>query len=261
MRLNVRLKPIPRGNDKNFSLIELSFVVSYLAGMTIAEKIISFNRSLSFKGKLPKNIRLLNPFADNPRIMPITEQFYHKFYNDSNPRRMILGINPGRHGAGVTGIPFSDTKRLGEFCGINITEFKSHEPSSVFVYDVINAYGGARKFYRKFYINSICPLGFTLVGSNGREKNYNYYDSKELYEAVRPFIVKSIKQQLAFGFSSDVCYIMGTGTNYKYMNIINEKEKFFDKIVPLEHPRFVVQYRLKKKDIYIKKYLDSLNQK
>jgi hypothetical protein len=246
-----------------FSLIELLFTVRYLAYImkTIAEQIISFNSTLSFRGKLPKGIRLLNPFADNPAIMDITGQFYRKFYNDSKPRRMILGINPGRHGAGVTGIPFSDTKRLAEFCGINITEFRSHEPSSVFVYDVVNAYGGPKKFYQKFYINSICPLGFTLIGDKGREKNYNYYDSKELYEAVRPFIVKSIKQQLGFGFISDVCYIMGTGTNYKYMCMLNDKEKFFERVVPLEHPRFIVQYRLKKKDIYIKKYLDSLKEK
>ena len=231
---------------------------------TIAEGIISFNRSLSFKGKLPDGIRLLNPFKNNPDIMDITEKFYSKYYNDTKPRRMILGINPGRHGAGVTGIPFSDTKRLKEFCGINITQFSSHELSSVFIYDMIMAYGGVKKFYNKFYINSICPLGFTSISTGGtaaREKNYNYYDSKELFNSMYSFIVKSVNAQLRLGFSRDICYCMGMGTNYKYFNLINDKEKFFERIIPLEHPRFIMQYRLKKKDEYIKKYLAALKGK
>lgn len=242
---------------------------------TIADSIVSFNKTLSFKGELPPGITLLNPFKNNPRIMQITELFYGKYYSDNNPRRMILGINPGRHGAGVTGIPFSDTKRLKEFCGINITEFSSHELSSVFIYDMIMAYGGVKKFYKKFYINSICPLGFTSKSTNGakstngpasgvtggREKNYNYYDSPALYKAMYPFIVKSIRRQLAFGFSNEVCYCMGMGTNYKFLKAINEKENLFKTIIPLEHPRFIMQYRLKKKDEYIKKYMDALKGK
>lgn len=236
---------------------------------TIADSIVSFNKTLSFTGKLPNGITLLNPFKNNPRIMQITQQFYGKYYNDNNPRRMILGINPGRHGAGVTGIPFSDTKRLKEFCGISITEFSSHELSSVFIYDMIMAYGGVKKFYKKFYINSICPLGFTSKSSNGaatgsssgREKNYNYYDSPALFKAMYPFIVKSIRRQIAFGFSDDVCYCMGMGTNYKFLKAINEKEKLFKTIIPLEHPRFIMQYRLKKKDEYIKKYLDAFSKR
>lgn len=235
--------------------------------MTIADHIISFNKNLSFKGKLPDGITLLNPFRDNPKIMDITREFYKKYYDDNSPRRMILGINPGRNGAGVTGIPFSDTKRLAEFCDIHINEFRSHETSSVFVYDVINAYGSVKRFYDKFYINSICPLGFTQPGKprpNGRtskEINYNYYDNAELTAAVTPFIVKCVNEQLAMGMADDICYIMGTGKNYKFMAELNEKHKFFGRVVPLEHPRFVMQYRLKKKDEYVKKYLDALRMK
>jgi hypothetical protein len=234
---------------------------------TFADKIISFNKSLVFTGRLPKGISLLNPFKDNPAIMPTCGQFYKKYYNDNKPRRMILGINPGRHGAGITGIPFTDTKRLAEFCGINITGFSSHEPSSVFVYDVINSFSPksapalrARRFYKRFYINSICPLGFTAAGNSGRQVNYNYYDSPELFKAVYGFIVSSIKRQLGFGIKRDVCFCMGNNANYKHLMLINEREKFFGKIVPLEHPRFIVQYRLKKKQEYIDKYLKALRE-
>ena len=39
---------------------------------------------------------------------------------------------------------------------------------------------------------------------------------------------------------------------------INEKYKFFKNIIPLEHPRFIMQYNSKNKDMYLKKYIDVL---
>jgi hypothetical protein len=89
-----------------------------------------------------------------------------------------LGINPGRFGAGVTGIPFTDTKRLEEKCWLTIEGLTTYEPSSVFVYDVIEAYGGVEKFYSDYYISSVCPLGFVKFNEKGKEINYNYYDSR-----------------------------------------------------------------------------------
>ncbi len=96
---------------------------------------------------------------------------------------MILGINPGRFGGGVTGIPFTDPKRVIEKCGLAYSGEMKHEPSSVFVYEMIDAFGGAIKFYEQFYIHSVCPLGFTNINNKGKAINYNYYDSKELTKA------------------------------------------------------------------------------
>jgi len=129
---------------------------------TFADKIIEFNHSLDFTGELPTGINLMNPFKGNSDILSVSSSFYKKFYNDNSPRHLILGINPGRFGAGVTGIPFTDTKRLTNECGIKYSGKETHEPSSVFVYEVIEAYGGINKFYNDFYINSISPLGFTI---------------------------------------------------------------------------------------------------
>ena len=84
--------------------------------------------------------------------------------------------------AGATGIPFTDTKRLSEVCGIESSSFQTHEPSSVFVYDVIKEFGGSEKFYDKFYINSICPLGFIEQNQKGNWVNCNYYDYNELFQ-------------------------------------------------------------------------------
>ena len=38
---------------------------------------------------------------------------------------------------------------------------------------------------------------------------------------------------------------------------IKEKYCFFDKIIPLEHPRFIMQYNSKNKEYYLNKYLDA----
>jgi hypothetical protein len=227
---------------------------------TVAERIIEFNRSLSFKGTLPPHIRIMNPFQEDEQAASVSEAFYGKYYNDNNPRRLILGINPGRFGAGATGVPFTDPKRLIEKVGIEYHGKLLHEPSSVFVYEMMDAFGGAQTFYRNFYINSVCPLGFTIVDKNGKEKNYNYYDSKDLLAAVKEFAVWNIKKQIAISGTGDICYCMGTGTNLKILQQLNQKHHFFNTIVPLEHPRFIVQYRHKQKEHYIREYVRKLNE-
>jgi len=227
---------------------------------TFADKVIKFNKCLDFQGMLPKGIKIMNPFKGNEKIISISSSFYKKYYNDNNPRHLILGINPGRFGAGVTGVPFTDTKRLRDKCGLKYSGKETHEPSSVFVYEVIESYGGIEKFYNAFYINSVCPLGFTISNAKGRQKNYNYYDSKELTAAVSDFIVNSIKKQIGFGIETDICYCFGTGKNEKFLRLINEENAFFKKIIALEHPRYVMQYKSKFKNQYIDKYIKAFSQ-
>lgn len=226
---------------------------------TFAQRIIEFNRSLYFSGVLPAGIRIMNPFRDDKQILEISSAFYRKFYNDQQTRHMILGINPGRFGAGVTGIPFTDTKRLVTECGISYTGRQTHEPSSVFVYDAIRAFGGTIDFYKRFYIGAVCPLGFVKSDQNGNEKNYNYYDDRELTEVVSPFILENIKKQLEFGINRDICFCFGTGKNEKYLRRLNDEFGFFSKIIALEHPRFVMQYKAREKQLYIDKYIEAFN--
>ena len=227
---------------------------------TFAERVIQFNKTLHFTGTLPPGVNILNPFREDETIIPVSSTFYHKYYSDQNPRHMILGINPGRFGGGVTGVPFTDPKRLKKECNLDYPGKETHEPSSVFVYEVINAFGGPEAFYQYFYINSVCPLGFTATGQNNKEINYNYYDSKALTAAVYDFIVQSIQQQIDFGIKTDICFCFGTGKNEKFLRALNAEQKFFGQIVALEHPRFVMQYKARSKQVYIDKYLAAFNQ-
>jgi hypothetical protein len=226
---------------------------------TFAEKVIAFNKSLSFTGELPAGIRIMNPFKEDKKVNAVAASFYRKYYNDYNTRQIILGINPGRFGGGITGIPFTDPKRLIEKCGIPFHGELKHEPSSAFIYEMIDAYGTAEDFYSRIYINSICPLGFTSINSKGKEVNYNYYDSKELTSAVYDFMATSIKKQIFFGIDTDTAFCFGTGKNEKFLRGLNEENKFFKNIIALEHPRFIMQYKSATKKFYIDKYVRALS--
>jgi hypothetical protein len=223
--------------------------------MTVADKIIDFNRSLAISNSLPERIRAMNPFQGDAGTTRVMYQFYKKYYDDNRQRRLILGINPGRFGAGITGIPFTDTKRLKNKCGIEMKGKETHEPSSVFIYKVIDRYGGTAKFYNDFLFGAVSPLGFVKEGKNGRELNYNYYDDKELLSAVSDFILDSLKKQASFNIKRDFCICLGNNKNFKFLRKINEELHLFDEIVPLEHPRYIVQYKSKEMEKYVEKYI------
>lgn len=221
--------------------------------MSTSDKILSFLKGLELNINLPAEIEIMNPFKDKTTFA-LCNNFYNKYYNDNNTRHLILGINPGRYGGGITGIPFTDPIRLQGVCGIENDFQKKQELSSVFVYEVINSFGGAEKFYSGFYISSISPLGF--IKNN---KNLNYYDERQLENNLKDFIIDCIKKQLKFGIAADIVYCFGEGKNFSYLTRLNNEMKFFGEIIPLPHPRFIMQYKLKKKKEYIDRYLRELS--
>lgn len=227
---------------------------------TFADKIIEYNNQLEYTGSLPEGISIMNPYKENKVALAASTEFYRKYYNDNHPRHLILGINPGRFGSGTTGVSFTDPKRLISRCGIAFPGPMTHEPSSEFIYDMIDAFGGVEVFYSRFYIHSVCPLGFTIRGINGRETNYNYYDTKELQRAVYPFIIENIQKQINIGFDTDTCFCFGTGRNEAFLRKLNAEHKFFKRIIALEHPRYIMQYKSKTKQDYINKYLDAFRE-
>jgi Domain of unknown function (DUF4918) len=204
---------------------------------------------------LPKDIDLLYPHPDR-QVVKVVKAFFEKFYSDNKPRRLMMGINPGRFGAGITGVNFTAPRQLRENCGIDHPWGNSSELSAEFVYEMITAYGGPAKFYAGYFIGAVSPLGYMKDG-----KNINYYDDKKLLQAVKPFIVDTIRQQLRMGFITDVCFCIGGEKNHKFLSALNEQHGFFQKIVPLAHPRFIMQYRRKKKQEYINEWLSALQQR
>lgn len=226
---------------------------------TFAERAITFNNSLQFEGILPQGVGVMNPFEENPEAVKASEQFYRRYYNDNNNRHILIGINPGRFGAGQTGVPFTDPIRLRDECRIPYEGGTSRESSSVFIYEMISAFGGVEKFYSNFFISALSPLGFTKLTAKGNSVNHNYYDSKELLELSTPFMIESLEKQLSLGIYTDKAICLGTGKNYQFLKKLNSTYGFFKEIIALEHPRFIIQYKSKFKDEYILKYVETLN--
>ena len=224
--------------------------------LRFADRVIYFNRELVFKGNLPDNFQVINPFIDNPETMVVMSRFYHKYYNDNKQRRLILGINPSRKGAGVTGVPFTDTKRLATVCGIEMKSAHTHEVSSVFVYDMIEAYGGPERFYSDFYINSPFPLAIIRETKDGSWLNANYYDDSLLFEMVKEFMIESLKKHIDLGLDCSEVFVLGK-KNAVFIEKLNREEKMFDKLTVLEHPRYIQQYKSKERDLYIDKYINA----
>lgn len=218
---------------------------------TFAEKAANYFLNLRSPANLPAGIRILNPFA-KAEVKTSVREFYFRFYNDYHKRIYILGINPGRFGGGLTGISFTDPVALKKHCGIDNPFGNREELSSKFVYQVINRFGGVNKFFSHFFLSAIYPLALIKDG-----KNYNYYDDKKLFSFLRPHLITSLKEQFKFGADRKAVICLGK-KNARYLQILNDELNLFDKIITLDHPRFIMQYRKKKIEDYIAKYLDVL---
>ena len=227
------------------------------AALTIGQRIIAFNKSLQYTGKLPEGFAVLNPYLDNPETLQVMTSFYDKYYNDEVPRKFIIGINPSRNGAGVTGVPFTDTKHLENDCGIPMLSARTHEVSSVFVYDMIAQYGGVAAFYKDYYINSPFPLAIVRKNAQGNWLNANYYDDPELFALTREYMIETLKKHIALGLDTNEVYILGK-KNATFLEKLNKEASLFKKMVVLEHPRYIEQYKSKEKQLYIDKFITLL---
>lgn len=200
--------------------------------------------------RVPAGVAVMNPYED-PRARRYVRAFCDKFFSDDEPRVLVFGINPGRFGAGITGVTFTDPIALADYCGIANDLPRRRELSSVFIYDFIAKFGGVRKLTSRFFLTAVSPLGFTRDG-----KNLNYYDEPALARAVTPFIVRSIEQQLALGGRPDHAIVLGLGDNQRFLRALNEQHGFFGTIHALEHPRWIMQYKRTRLAFYLEKYCD-----
>jgi hypothetical protein len=218
-----------------------------------ADVILGTLSTLRIGKALPSGVQVLNPYREKI-VMEICESFYRKFYNDENARRVMIGINPGRFGGGVTGIPFTDPLKLSQQCGIPNNLGSRTELSADFIYHVISSFGGPSNFYSRYYVTAVSPLGFTMEG-----KNLNYYDLRELQEAITPFAVRSMNSILTANIDRSRAYCIGEGENFKFLSALNKQHQWFWEIIPLAHPRFVMQYRRKQLQRYIDEYVTKLS--
>ncbi|MGE5804358.1 MAG: uracil-DNA glycosylase family protein [Ignavibacteria bacterium] len=218
---------------------------------TFAEKAVRFYLNLNIRSNLPDDIQIINPY-EKEEVKRIVRIFFKKYFDDSNERTFIFGINPGRFGGGLTGICFTDPAALRDYCGIENDMGSKKELSSKFIYKVIEEYGGTERFYSKYYLTALFPLPVLL-----QEKNFNYYDNPSVLHILKPQLESSFINQIEFGAKKDNAFCLGH-KNYKFLNEINDKYNFFGNIKVLDHPRYIMQYKLKHLEKYVKEYLLDL---
>ncbi len=220
----------------------------------LAEAILDFYFSLQKPTDLPEGIEVIFPF-EHTETRRVMELFYRKYYSDDRCRTLLFGINPGRFGAGLTGVGFTDPILMEEKCGIANNLPKQSELSARFICEVVDAYGGPERFYGDFLFTTVLPYGLLKEG-----KNYNYYDDKETRSYFEPIIIESIQKQMAYPHVSRTIATIGQGENLDVLKKLNKRYHFFDHIEVLPHPRWVMQYRRKQKEAFVLQYVEKLTQ-
>lgn len=117
----------------------------------------------------------------------LVKEFYQSVYTKSSARLVLCGMNPGRFGAGKTGIPFLDFRSLSKI--MPTVNKQDSERSAGFVFDVIERYG-KESFFDDVYLTNISWFGFEKEG-----KNHNYYMlSAEIQEVLLANFVEEMNR-------------------------------------------------------------------
>lgn len=97
--------------------------------MNLATRISThFSNLAAHMPDLPAGVEWLNPLGENQESRAIFQIFLEKFYADEQPRQLIVGINPGRFGGGITNVAFTDPLHLEK--ELNIANTFPKKPNS-----------------------------------------------------------------------------------------------------------------------------------
>ena len=192
----------------------------------------------------------------------LVKSFYSTYYQDFSARVLILAINPGRLGAGKTGIPLTDPyhlRRVGVKPLGNVASASMREPTSTFFYKVVDAFGGCRVFYERFLVHFLFPFSLVKEKEGGKGLvNCNYYDvlNAGVYDKV---IASHVDRMLKWGtVTPSIVICLGKGKNFQILQRLNKRYCWFEKVLELPHPRFIMQYRYSQLNEFIEMYCKSL---
>jgi hypothetical protein len=208
--------------------------------------------SLTLDVTLPDGFSVLDPYRSDD-VRSVIHQFCATYYTGTHARLSVWGINPGRFGAGVTGLSFTDPYALTHQLGLQSTLTGRREPSAEFISSVIDAYGGPIVFYRDIFMSALSPLGFVKDG-----KNINFYDDARLKVDIVPFVLDSMRTMIKAGLRTDATVLLGSGALKTFFEKHIRPHIHFDTVVYLDHPRYVMQYRRREMERYVQEYVRTL---
>lgn len=201
---------------------------------------------------MPEGFTVMNPYGHDD-VRRVVTTFCERYYGGSHQRLAVWGINPGRFGAGLTGLSFTDPHALRVDLGIESSIVGRREPSAEFIYTMIAAYGGPASYYHDVYMSALSPLGFLRNGVN-----INFYDDAAFMREIVPFVVDCMRAQTSFGLRSDACVVLGTGKLKQFMERYVQPELQYQTVRYLEHPRFIMQYRRRFIGDYVTSYVTGI---
>lgn len=80
----------------------------------------------------------------------------------------------------------------------------------------------------------------------------NPYSHLNIYKPSSTFLNLSAQNR-----RRDVVFCLGRGKNFAFLEYLNKKHDFFEKIIPLDHPRYIMQYKSKAIGEFILFYLNA----
>ncbi|MEO2077381.1 MAG: uracil-DNA glycosylase family protein [Bacillus sp. (in: firmicutes)] len=175
-----------------------------------------------------QGISVLTGFVDNVHLV---RDFYESCYKNDNRRIVLCGINPGRLGAGKTGVPFLDYLSLSKL--LNGIDNKDSELSAKFIFSIIESIG-IERFFDHVYLTNISWFGF--VKGN---KNVNYYELGE-----------ELQREFTYGFIKEMeiiqpQVIIPLSKKVKKTLMQMKKENLLDAKIapPLSHPYYYSNFK------------------
>ncbi|MBU3678659.1 MAG: DUF4918 family protein [Candidatus Kapabacteria bacterium] len=225
-----------------------------MASETFAEFVESFLRNVSIPEPLPSGIEVLQPYSD-AEVRRVLHTMCVRYYAKSSRRIGVWGINPGRFGAGLTGLAFTDPWAVQHDLGINTTLGGRREMSAEFISMVIAAYGGPQTFYHDVYMSALSPLGFIRKGVN-----INFYDDPALEKLMTPNIIRWMDDVLSHNVRRDVTILLGSGKLRTFMERSVREAVGVSEVIYLDHPRYIMQYRRSSVLEYVQLYVDTIRE-
>jgi hypothetical protein len=143
--------------------------------------------------KLKQNLNALgveileSAFSECGQLRRI-QDFYEHYVFPHKQQVALCGINPGRFGAGKSGIPFVDVDSLTRLLGLKVEV--GTERSAQFIRRVVDHFGASR-FYAHVYVTNLSTFGF-----RNKNRNVNYY---ELPQALQSEIFRWFAAEMSIG--------------------------------------------------------------
>lgn len=207
-----------------------------------SENLNRYTLNYEFKRLLNENgISMLEGYLDQSDIM---DAFCEKFYSNQIPKIVICGINPGRLGAGLTGVPFFDFASLSKI--FPSIQRNDTENTAQFFFKVIEKIG-VERFFKYFYITNVSSVGY----SKGKS-NFNF---NKLPDNLQSIVFSNFAKEIELIKPAKIIALGEAAFN----GVESALGKNNYRLEKLKHPSWIMQYKRDEINFWVQAYADALS--